>query len=44
MSYESDGYVENTTYKCAVGCGGEVTITKNGQGPLTCCGKPMAKV
>ena len=40
---ESPKYKKGLTYICAKGCGMEITVTFEGQGEISCCGKKMRR-
>jgi hypothetical protein len=40
---ENRKYKKGLTYICAKGCGTEITVTFEGQGEISCCGKKMRR-
>ena len=40
---ENPEYKEGLAYICANGCGMEITVTFEGQGEISCCGKKMRR-
>lgn len=40
---EDEEIETNDKLRCSI-CGREVTINKEGKGPLICCGEPMSKI